>query len=75
MSMHINARPVKNDWVNVASSNALYLILDKEYGIPCRLNDSCIPFLRGLVACGYKDVQEIIEMLENHSEIELSTQS
>lgn len=75
MSVSIYCRPVKNDWHHVASSNHLHSILEKAYGVPCRLDESCIGFLTGLVACGQKDVQDMIDMICKYGKIEVSTQS
>jgi len=73
MSVGIYCRPVKNDGIHVSSSSSLYSIIDREFGIPCKLSESSVPFFRGVVACGNSDAQEIVDAIIEHGEIELFT--
>ena len=71
MSVSIYCRPVVNDWHYLASSNHLHSIIEKQYGFPCKLDDSCLGFLNGLVACGFEVAQDMINMISVHGEIEV----
>jgi hypothetical protein len=71
MSISLGFRPVKNDLINFASSNHLHSILDNEFGVPCTIGESEIGFLRGLVAAGHKDCQELIDAIGEYGRIEI----
>ncbi len=75
MSVSIYCRPVSNDWHYLADSNHLHGILEKQYGFPCKLDDSCMGFLSGLVACGFEAAQEMIDMISICGQIEVSNKS
>jgi hypothetical protein len=71
MSISLGYRPVKNDLKCFASSNNLHSILSDEFGVPCTIGETEIGFLRGLVAAGYKDCQDLIEAICEHGKIEI----
>lgn len=50
-------------------------IIDKEYGIPCKLSESDIKFFQGVAASGYEDAQEIVDAIIEYGEIEIFTRS
>lgn len=69
MSTSIDYRPANNGWTNCGGNSSLYQILEDEFGSIIRSEDT--NFLRGLVAAGYKEVEELIDALDNHYAIEI----
>lgn len=47
-------------------------ILGREFQYPCVLSFKDIPFLRGVYACGYSEVNELINAIGQYGEIELT---
>ena len=45
--------------------------LEEEYGLPCVLDESAIPFLRGLAAAKVDGAKELRELIESRGPIEL----
>ena len=71
MSIALGYKPVKNELTHFSSVSRLHEILRKEYGMPCKLDYSCIGFLNGVMAAGFPELKSIIGAINEFGLIEV----
>lgn len=76
MGVSLNWKPVKPDnSITFASGSAINKALIEAFGeLPVRLSYPHIERLKGIRACGFEDIDDLIEALEKNEQIEVDSQ-
>ena len=74
MSANLYWTPVNpNNKVNFSGGSTLATILTKAFGAyPVEFTEKDIPKLQGIIACGYDELEELVDVIQTHKTIEVT---